>query len=162
MLVWHPIRWRPSLLTFALGGCTSASRKAHQIISPVFICFPFGRQIHCAMSPFCPFWHLSPYWLSTIVLCGNAWCHIYVGDIFDFFIFIFQCGVFRCLLIFLANDGFHFVRKCITFLVYIFVCDSCTREVCHFSCGVYAICYQFCLKMENGYEHSFEVHHVVF
>ena len=32
--------------------------------------------------------HFNLYWLSINVLCQNAWCHILVGDIFDFSLFL--------------------------------------------------------------------------
>ena len=43
--------------------------------------------------------------------------------------------------------------SCLTFLVHILV-GSCTGGMCHFSCGVYAVCcfeyYLFCRKIDYG------------
>ena len=43
---------------------------------------------------FAPLRNTAP-WLSLKVLCWNAWCHICVGDIFLFYPFNFQCGMFH-------------------------------------------------------------------
>ena len=50
--------------------------------------------LHCIV---CPFWHFGPYWLGMRVVCRNAWCHIFDGDTYYFYLFIFQCDVFSCL-----------------------------------------------------------------
>ena len=79
--------------------------------APDIICLPFGWWIHFALSFLPPFWHFSPYWLGMEVLCRNAWCHIFGGDTFSFYLFIFQCGVFSCLSSSWHGLVIHFARE---------------------------------------------------
>ena len=110
----------------------------HQIQS---ICFPFGWQIHFALS-FLPLLAFQPFLakhessLSWCMVSHICWWYNSV------FLFIFQCGVVPCLSIVLAWDGFPLCRDslapswccalfCRTFLVHMF-CGCCTRWMCHF------------------------------
>ena len=78
----------------------------------------------------------------------NAWCHIFGGDTFSFYLFIFQCGVFMSVIV-LARVGYPLRTGvvgpflmlclfCVTFLVHM-LCGSCTGGMCHFLFGVNVI-----------------------
>ena len=122
------------------------------------------------------YWYSSPYWLvvkvllSKLMLSHTFWWHILIC------IFIFQSGVFPCLSLSWTRIIFHFTRelcplhddvayfiliflRCcaffyLKFLILIhgqFYGGSCMGGMCHFSCGVYPVCYdchQFYRKME--------------
>ena len=100
--------------------------------TPDFICLPFGWQIHFAMS-FCPFWHFGPYWLSMKVLCWYVWCHIFTGDAFFVFAFLyFNVVCFSCLSLSWYGMVIHFAREllapsscCALFLSYV----MCTHDL---------------------------------
>ena len=110
-------------------GGTSAAGKSHQIRSTFFICFPFGLQIHFALS-FLPLLAFRPL-LAKYESSLSEWMvsHIFLWYIL-FYLFIFQCGVFSCLLIVLARDGFPLRTGAVgPFLVLCLVlsCVTCTH-----------------------------------
>ena len=126
--------------------------------SPDFICLPFAWRIHFAVS----FGHFSPYWPSMKVLCRNAWWHIFVGNIFDFFLLFFNV-VIPCLSLFWYGLVIHFEREllapswccasfCLSFLVHLFG-GYCIWGMCCLSSGIHAVCcdcYLSCQNMDSG------------
>ena len=93
----------------------------------------------------------------------NARPHILFGDRFYFYLFIFQCDVFPCLLIVLAWEGFPLRTGVVgPFLMTALFCHwfvvnmldgSCTGAMLHLSSGVCAVCcycHRLCWKIGNG------------
>ena len=124
-----------------------------------FICFPFGWQIH-SQCLFCPFWHFGPYWLSMKGLCWYVWCHIFAGDAFFVFAFLyFNVMCFSCLSLSWYGMVIHFARELLapswccalfrlSFLVHMFG-GSCIGRMCHLSCGIHVV-YMLPILSEHG------------
>ena len=84
---------------------------------------------------------VQPFWLSMRLFRRNAWCPIFSGDTFYFYLLIFQYGVFlfcHCL-----GTGWFFTGAiylapswvcllCLTFLVHMFLVLA-WNGMCHFS-----------------------------
>ena len=84
--LWHQL-WYLPILTFESNGWHYCGRKCspdpeHLILSDFLVVSRFTLQ--CL---FCSFWHFRPFWLCMKVLCRNAWCHIFDGDLIFTFLY---------------------------------------------------------------------------
>ena len=138
---WWVVDFNWPILTFASDGWHYCGRKCwpdpEHLISYVFLLV--GR--FTLQYIFCPFWHFSPY-------CRIAWCHIFAGDTFNFYLFIFQCGVQQSLSrhseFSTSHGSFHVLCLfCLSFCVQMLCGVSCTGGLWHFSCGVNVIVTNF-------------------
>ena len=89
----------------------------------------------------------------------NELRHIFDGDTFYFYLFIFRCDVFPCLSLSWHGMVIHFAQEllapswccavfCLTSLVHI-LCGFCTGGICCFSCGMWIFfnLYQFFFRI---------------
>ena len=97
--IWFTISWISICSSEGIVMCVP-SNSNYCVLKCFFLKYFFSPKWYWQCL-FWPFWHFSPYWCMVSLIWW--WCIL-------FYPFMFQCGVFPCLLLSCHGMIFHFAR----------------------------------------------------